>query len=265
MSLIDEALKRARQEAARQDAAAREERYRRVPVIPGLRSRPTRSWKQPLLVALCLVVGIAIGLGLALTRGGSRPAETPEETRIAVASPQPPVPPVSPVPDTPPDPAPLPQAPTAPPVVEEAVEEPAPEPEPPPVRETPPAAPAPDPVEEAARIAAQREIALPQTPAPRIEVRPSQPPVGEPAPAPVTPAPAPEAGGTVQTYQRELPTPGGTLRLNGIAYSDQPVALFDDKVVAPGESVGGYKVVSIEPRRVRLEGPDGVAVVVELP
>jgi hypothetical protein len=32
-------------------------------------------------------------------------------------------------------------------------------------------------------------------------------------------------------------------------------------VVAPGESVAGYKVLAIEPRRVRLEGLGGVVVV----
>ena len=38
MSLIDEALKRARQEASRQDAAAREARYARVPTyVPPVR------------------------------------------------------------------------------------------------------------------------------------------------------------------------------------------------------------------------------------
>jgi hypothetical protein len=63
-----------------------------------------------------------------------------------------------------------------------------------------------------------------------------------------------------------MPLPGGgTLRLNGIAFSEQPVALFGNKVVAPGESVAGFKVVAIEPRRVRLEGQGGMVVVVEMP
>jgi hypothetical protein len=72
--------------------------------------------------------------------------------------------------------------------------------------------------------------------------------------------------GQERVYQQEMPLPGGgTLRLNGIAFSDQqPVALFGDKVVAPGESVAGYKVLAIEARRVRLEGQGGV-VVVEMP
>jgi hypothetical protein len=271
MSLIDEALKRARQEAAKQDAVAREERYKQVPVIPGLRSRPTRS-PMPLVIsgviAACLAAGIAIGVGLSRNDGSA------EETRIAEAAPEARVaesPQVQPAPPS--------VSPTAP-VLEEVPEEPEEPAAPPvePVREAP-AAPAPDPAEEAARIAAQRaaqrEIQLPPAqPEPRIETQPSRPPVEEPSigpavPAPVVPAqPAPSApadeSGTVRTFQREMPVQGGTLRLNGIAFSDQPVALFDDKVLAPGESIAGYKVVAIEPKRVRLEGPGGV-VFVELP
>ena len=277
MSLIDEALKRARQEAARQDAVAREERYKQVPVIPGLRSRPSRS-PMPLVisavVAACLAAGIAIGVGL--SREGSREGGNPEETRVAAAVPETRVAEVPRVQQTPP-PVAAPVSPMAP-VVEEVPEEPE-EPAALPVQETP-AAPAPDPAEEAARIAAQRaaqrEIQLPPVqPEPRIDIQPSRPPVEEPstgaaaqAPPVVPPQPAPAApvdeSGTVRTFQREMPVQGGTLRLNGIAFSDQPVALFDDKVVAPGESIAGYKVVAIEAKRVRLEGPGGV-VFVELP
>jgi hypothetical protein len=62
---------------------------------------------------------------------------------------------------------------------------------------------------------------------------------------------------------REVPSPGGgTLRLNGIAYSaQQPVALFGDKVVAPGESIEGFTVVAIEAQRVKLQGPGGAVYV----
>jgi hypothetical protein len=54
---------------------------------------------------------------------------------------------------------------------------------------------------------------------------------------------------------------GGTLRLNGIAFSSQPVALFGDKVVAPGESVSGFTVVAVEAQRVKLQGPGGTVYV----
>jgi hypothetical protein len=99
------------------------------------------------------------------------------------------------------------------------------------------------------------------TPAP---ADPASVPSTPSAPEPAAPAPVAETG-EVRTYQQELPLAGGgTLRLNGIAFSEQPVALFGDKVVAPGESVAGYKVLAIEARRVRLEGQGGV-VVVEMP
>jgi hypothetical protein len=257
MSLIDEALKRARQEAARQDAEARELRYRQVPVIPGLRQRPRRSWLLPALLAACLAAGVGIGLGLSRSGGGG------EDVQVAAVPPAPPAPAAAPAPavqETQAVPAPLPPVveESAPPVVEEespapAAPAPAPEPEP----------------EEEPRITdmRSREISLtPAAPRPQPEERPVAPEPPIPAPAPVEPAPAPVAApGEVRTYQQEMPlASGGTLRLNGIAFSEQPVALFGDKVVAPGESVAGYKVVAIEARRVRLEGPGGT-VVVELP
>jgi hypothetical protein len=251
MSLIDEALKRARQEAARQDEAARELRYRQVPVIPGLRQPARRRWLLPVVIAACLLAGIGIGLGLALSRGGGG-----EDQRAAV--PPPPSAPLQaeavPAPSVPEAPPPAPV-----PVVEE-------EPAPPVVEEKPPvpeaAAPPAQPVQEEPAVAdmRQREIVLnPTAPSPSAEPEPA-PSAPEPAPVPVI-----TEDGQTRTYQQELPLAGGgTLRLNGIAFSDRPVALFGDKVVAPGESVAGYKVLAIELRKVRLEGQGGV-VVVELP
>lgn len=264
MSLIDEALKRARQEAARQDEAARELRYRQVPVIPGLRQPARRSWVLPAIIAACLIVGI--GLGLALSGGGG------EEQRAALP----------PAPSAPLVPAPTPAAPAAPEVppspLPAVVEE---EPAPPPIEEKPERRPVPEaaappaqPVQEEEPAIAdmrQREITLnPAPPPPQAEPTPApetreEVPLsrsaGEGAPEPAPPPPAVEPG-QVRTYQQELPLAGGgTLRLNGIAYSERPVALFGDKVVAPGESVAGYKVLAIEPGRVRLEGQGGVVVV----
>jgi len=273
MSLIDEALKRARQEAARQDEAARELRYRQVPVIPGLRQPARRSWLLPVVITACLIVGIGIGLGLSLTRGGGEDqrAAVPPPAKAPIAAPAPaqveqiPAPPVPPAIEQKPEGKPAPVA-VAPPVV--------------PVQESAPVAAAPTPARpEAPTIAEmrQREIALNPAPRPQSappEARESEPAAPAPAPVPETPAPsAPEPAapvaatepGQVRTYQQEVPLAGGgTLRLNGIAFSEQPVALFGGKVVALGESVAGYKVVAIEARRVRLEGQGGV-VVVEMP
>jgi len=266
MSLIDEALKRARQEAARQDEAAREQRYRQVPVIPGLRPPARRSWLLPVLLAIiaaCLLVGVGLGLALSGRDGDEqRAAVPPPATTPLQPSAQTPAPAEV---AAPPIPAAAEEKPAPPVVVEEALEpRPAPEPAAPPARPV-------QSEEPAITDMRQREIELRPT-------RESEPPApAAPAPAPATPAPSTPATpepvapapvaetGQVRTYQQELPLAGGgTLRLNGIAFSDRPVALFGDKVVAPGESVAGYKVVAIEARRVRLEGQGGVVVVVEM-
>ncbi|HKH46201.1 MAG TPA: hypothetical protein VKM72_16190 [Thermoanaerobaculia bacterium] len=263
MSLIDEALKRARQEAAKQDEAARELRYRQVPVIPGLRPRARRPWLLPVLLAIitaCLLVGVGIGLALSGRDGEDQRAAVPPQAaapRQAASQAAP-----EPLPPSPSIPAVVEDKP-APPVVVEKTPEPRSAPEP----VAPPARPVQS-EEPAIADMRQREIVLKPT-------RESAPPAPAPAaplpvatapsaPEPAAPAPTEEAG-QVRTYQQELPLAGGgTLRLNGIAFSEQPVALFGDKVVAPGESVAGYKVVAIEARRVRLEGQGGV-VVVEMP
>jgi hypothetical protein len=262
MSLIDEALKRARQEAARQDEAAREQRYRQVPVIPGLRPRPRRNWLLPVVIVACLLAGLGLGLALS-SRGG-------DDQRAAVPPPAAPPPSPSAIPSPQPT-----QAAAAP---EPAEEKPAP---PVVVEEKPAPPPAPEPAAPPARPAPAEEPAIADMRQREIELRPArEPEPTAPAPAPVAQAPAPvpspettapapaapaAATGQVRTYQQEMPLAGGgTLRLNGIAYSEQPVALFGDKVVAPGESVAGYKVVAIEAKRVRLEGQGGV-VVLEMP
>jgi hypothetical protein len=96
------------------------------------------------------------------------------------------------------------------------------------------------------------------------------PPQAPPAPAPAAPVgpvvdlpqpPPPET----RFYVREVPVEGGAaLRLNGIAFSEKPVALFGEKVLAPGESVGGFTVMEIEAKRVKLQGPGGTVVYVSL-
>jgi hypothetical protein len=106
-----------------------------------------------------------------------------------------------------------------------------------------------------------------ETPAPT----PAAPVVLDPTPQPAAPAPDPEAAAAAaagledgKTYVREVPVPGGgSLKLNGIAFSENPVALFSDRVVAPGESIGGFKVVGMDVKQVTLEG-HGVKVYVAL-
>jgi len=93
------------------------------------------------------------------------------------------------------------------------------------------------------------------TPAPVVVAPTPAPPTPEPEPLPTptpepTPAPVPE----IQTYVREIPLPeGGSLRLNGIAFSaTQPVALINDKVLAKGESYQGFLVTDIQANLVEL-------------
>ncbi len=230
MSLIDEALRRARQEATRQDAAKRDEAYRHVPVLPPMASRRSSGLRPALIgaaVALLVVGGVALGIYIG---GGGRGSSPELEPRVAGA------------PSAAPVPVPEPQRPVT--VVEQT-----PQPEP---------TPTPEPV-----------VVAPTPAPPAPEPEPSPEPVApEPLPAP-TPAPTPEPAPTpvpeVRTYVREIPLPeGGSLRLNGIAFSaSQPVALINDKVLAKGESYEGFLVTDIQPNMVELRN-DGTIVRVTL-
>lgn len=238
MSLIDEALRRARQEAARQDAARRDEQYRQVPVLPPMASRRRSRSVNPVLigaiVAACVVAGIVIGMLLGRGReedtplAATAPAAPPVESPLPVETPRPAI------------------------VVEET-----PEPTPTPVPETPAPVPTPAPTP------APREVPIaeaePVTPPPALDVIPT--PTLTPAPEPVPETPEPE----IRTYVREVPLPGGgTLRLNGIAFSStKPVALIDDRVLGKGESYQGFLVTDIQAGVVELQG-NGMTVRVSL-
>jgi hypothetical protein len=245
MSLIDEALKRARQEASRQDAAAREARYARVPsYVPPVR-RP-RSWLLPGIVAACLVVGAAVGV--LISRSPRQVADHKPSSGPL---------PLAPSPARPPAPSPSGRGGTPAEVVE--LEKPA-----------LPKAVAEKRLEEkpvAEKPVLAKPVERPVIEAPVLAPAPAPLPPTSPPPAPVGPVvdlpqpPPPET----RSYVREVPLDGGAvLRLNGIAFSAKPVALFDDKVLAPGESVGGFTVVEIEAKRVKLQGPGGAGVYVSL-
>ena len=262
MSLIDEALKRARQEAARQDAAAREERYARVPtyVAPVRRSR---SWLLPGVVAGCLVVGAAAGVLM---------SRSPQAVGPHPLAPSPANPPA--LPGRGGTPAEVGAKSTAPSVQEPVVEEQAAAAKPVPIPvakapavEPPPASRPPSPGEgergggrggQGVRAAPEPAPAVPSVPAPLAPAAPIGP-IG-----PVVDLPQPPPPET-RSYVREVPGEGGAvLRLNGIAFSEKPVALFGEKVLAPGESVGGFTVMEIEAKRVKLQGPGGTVVYVSL-
>lgn len=233
MSLIDEALKRARQEAALQDAAQREAQFRRVPVYT---PPPPRSRGGLAMAGAGLGAGVVLALGLAFAAGwipgrdgddDAREAREPvrQEVRAEAAAPQIVEETAAPVP-TP--------APARTPLAVEAAE-------PRPVPVAPAPAPPPAPVQV-------------QVEAPPVEETPA--PAPEPAAAPAEPVAAEPAPAAPVSYVRQVPVPGGgTLELSGIAFSaERPVALINGKPWVPGEVVEGFTVVAVEPGRVQLEG-----------
>lgn len=256
MSLISDALKKARQEAARQDALRHG-----TPYAVGAVDPPARNPWLPVLAGLGAGCVLAALVFLLAWMAGWGPFRRPAvEARTATAETAPAAAQPSPAP-SPPSPV-IEEGPPAPPVETAA---PIPSVEPP-----PPAQVRPEPEER--RPAAPPVEAPPPAPArPAIEITPAAPPPAATAPAtqappaeesPAAPAPAPAAsapeGGLVdgKVYAVEVPVPGGgTLRLNGIAYSeDRPIAVLGGRVMSPGEIVQGFTLVEIQADRVKLQG-----------
>lgn len=237
MSLIGDALKKARQEAARQDALRQ-----RTPYAVGVADAADRRTSfLPLLAGLgagCLVAGLAVAFAWS---AGWGPFAKPAKQPVQVAKSAPPASPVNsgpalPVPSPTVEPEPTAVPPqgvnsTPPPApVEETRPQPSTEARPAPTLDPPPA-----------------------PPAPAEEQRPTPPP-------PIAATPPPPQGATDlvdgQTYAGEVPVPGGgTVKLNGIAYSQEhPIAVLDGRVMAPGEMIQGFTLVAIETGRVKLQG-----------
>lgn len=248
MSLISDALKKARQDVARQDALRQ-----RTPYAVGTAdSADRRASFLPLLAGLgagCVIAGLLLA---AAWSAGWGPFGTPAKEAVKVAEAAPPVTraaePSAALPTVIPEPASPAQPQAAPPASSPAAPVQQDRPQPvievrPTAPEAPPAHPTPAmpaPVHEEPPL----PVAVPSTPAP-------------PAPAPSPPT-AQAAGDLVdgQTYAGEVPVPGGgTVKLNGIVYSqNQPVAVLDGRVMAPGENIQGFTVVAIEAGRVKLQG-----------
>ncbi len=253
MSLISDALKKARQEAARQDSLRPG-----LPYAVGAATAPA----APRAPWISLLAGLGAGCLLAAAIfamaffGGWGPFHKPApQTQVAAAPvPQPVTAPPSQaaVPEPPPKPVAIVEAPAPKPVPEP------PKREPEAVRPTPqpqtPVVIAPHPAPEAARATPPVVTAAP-APQPAAEA-----PAPAPAPVQAAPAPAPSApeGGLIEgsTYNGDLPVPGGgSVKLNGIVYSpDHPIAVLDGRVMGPGENVQGFTVVAIESGRVKLQG-----------
>lgn len=233
MSLINEALKRARVEAARRDATARGVPPAALPVYVPRRRRP---WLAP-------VAGFAAGLvAVAMATGAfwlvRRPAMPPSGTAATAGE----------VADS------LAQA-----VAVRAL----PSPAAPPIEAPSPAAPRP----EASTIASR-----PARPAaaPPIAARPviaesavAESAVAEPAavaPAPVAPSLSPRrlppAGDDgIRTYLRQATPAGERVKVDFIVWSkSQPFAQINGELLSSGQSVDGYTLLEVERERVQLEG-----------
>ncbi|HEY0556869.1 MAG TPA: hypothetical protein VGG20_21610 [Thermoanaerobaculia bacterium] len=251
MSLISDALKKARAEAARQDSLRQG-----VPYAVGVADAPERRapWISLLagLGAGCVLAAAVFALAFfagwgpfhkpsAETQVAAAPAAT---VTTAPAAPAPQAPAPATLPAVPPE-TPQPSL-QSPPVAAQPVPEP-PRQTAPPV-EAPPPAPR-NPAPEAPPATPAPTLAPVPTPAAPVEPTPSQP-----APA----APAAGSGGLVEgnTYVGEVPVPGGgSVKLNGIVFSpDHPIAVLDGRVMGPGETVQGFTVVAIESGRVKLQG-----------
>jgi hypothetical protein len=256
MSLISDALKKARAEAARQDSLRQG-----VPYAVGVADAPDRRapWISLLagLGAGCVLAAAVFALAFfagwgpfhkpsAETQVAAAPAVTTTTATTATTSTSAPAP-QAPAPATLPAVAPETSQPSpqAPPVAARPV------PEPP--RQTAPPVEAPPP---APRNPAPEAPPAISAPAPAPVPTPAAPVVPTPSQAP--PAPAAGSGGLVEgdTYVGEVPVPGGgSVKLNGIVFSpDHPIAVLDGRVMGPGETVQGFTVVAIESGRVKLQG-----------
>ncbi len=241
MSLIGEALKKARQDVARQDALRQRTPY----AVGAADSSDRRTSFLPLLAGLgagCLIAVLLVAVAWAAGWGPfAKPAQVVQTVPLSS--------PLSPVSRAVKPAAPPPTAPEAAPPAVEIAESETPTP---PVREI-----SPQPSIELRPAQPAPQVAAPAAPAPVEEER--LPPAAPP-PAPVRPSPAPAAGaGNLvdgHVYAGEVPVPGGgTLKLNGIAYSqERPVVVLDGRVMGTGEVVQGFTVVAIEAGRVKLEG-----------
>ena len=274
MSLIDEALKRARLEAARQEVArkeaSRQEGPRPVPMLYSERRRAAS--KAPLWAGIASGVAVALLGILAWTfwAGGRGPAGSASPANAGSPA----------TPGTASGPAagtsfpatgrpstqetPGAQVATAPPQLRT---------DSPPLRSDPSrasSAPSGATIPRASSgggpaTSSEAQPAPASEPALVVSSPPRNPtpsaskatPTGQPASASSTPT---TPSGDAKTYIREVALPGGGphFRLGGIAYSDDhPIALINGTAVGRGEVISGYVVRAITAEEVDLEGPVG--------
>ncbi len=247
MSLINEALKRARLEAARRDASEKGVPVTALPTYIPPRRNP---WLAPLLgfVGGIAVVGIAAGGFWWMRAEPSRP-DAVARTVVVVD-------PVAPTTSTGMN---MSQPPVAP-------QPAAPQPATPAL--TQPAQRAAEPPPEASSET-RRDVAPAETPRgesgepARIPSKPAMAAIEPPPP----PAPAALASGVPASaapllsgsYRREVTLAGGkTLKLDFIVWSEaHPFAQINGELVNPGQMVEGYILRQVERDRIELESDDG--------
>lgn len=239
MSLINDALKRARHQALEQDADGKTVSYRAVPAHS---RRADRPW-------LAYVIGggtvALVMLGFMWMRGDSETVVEPVSDGTPVIT----------------------KVDTEPPaggqavgsrddsVVQDETE--------------------PDPESESERIEPQPESQPSESSTANrpAEVEASEPRQDqrEPLPAyePVEPSPVEQETGARleagKTYlRRVVAMDGGDVVLGGIAYSEtRPIAVINGSVVTPGDMISGFTVIAITPEHVELEA-DGVKIYLAL-
>jgi hypothetical protein len=224
MSLINEALKRAKHETIRREAA-----QKGVP-LPVLGHAPRRSpWTLVALGALGAALAASLIALFMLYREQAPPAARPEPTPVAESQ-------VEPGAQATTIPVPVPTPIEAPPATSSDAAVSEIEPRPDPIPTTPSTAPMP----ELSLTVIEDPLAAGVSP---TEI--------EPAGAPIDPA------GTTYMHRAVL-ADGVTLELGGIAWSEfDPIALINGKAVGQGERVNGYLVVQIDPQQVEMRGEVG--------
>jgi hypothetical protein len=233
MSLIEDALKRAQEEVARQDEAQR--RGKRPWIAPAPKNT-TRHLGAAAGIAAIAVAAAAGTTFWILRHRTAAPAAAKSGPAAAAASPV-----LS---------APAERAPAPLPPVREAVEVPPP---------AGTAKPVPEKVETpAAAPPAPKTVPTPE----RTSPSPAPPPAAAP-PEAARPAAPPLRDG--RSFVRVVALPSGEkIELEGIVYSDtNPVAVIGGRVLSPGAYVGDFRIANIEESRVTLTG-NGITIYLTL-
>jgi hypothetical protein len=254
LSLINDALKRARLSALQQEAEANGAQYRAVPAHSRRDSRSMMQLAGWVVAAVAIAAVLLMALRESPTAVGGTPAGGGERAGTGTAVPGPErVPARRATSGSAAAPAPEPEAEdptgTEPATVAESALPVEPGTEPPPRPRVPAASSASSGAgAEPVADGASRGVVAPSTSLP------------EPAPPRVDPTPAPGRTGGDRlvdggVYRRRVTaSDGSSVELGGIAYSeDRPIAVINGTVVSPGDMIRGFVVLAIEPERVWLE------------